>query len=312
MPRLLVLSKQSDEYQRLIEAGGLPDLECVSCSDPAAALLPGRDCDIVFGDAGLIRHVIGALPGVRWVQTTSAGVEPLLDPQLRRDYMLTNVYDVFGPSMTEYVFAYLLLHERRIFERRRSQTEHRWKHDDSGGLRGRTIGLLGVGSIGAEIARTAKHFGMNVRGYTRSSESSRSVDAYFHGPHLLDFARGLDYLVSVLPNTPGTRRIVDAGLLGALPAHAVLVNIGRGAAVDEAALIRALKAERLALAVLDVFEQEPLPREHPFWDTPNLLMTFHTSAWHAPADMVRPFFDNYKRFVRGEELQHRVDFERGY
>src|SRR5690606_7141703 len=104
----------------------------------------------------------------------------------------------------------------------------------------------------AEVARTAKFFGMQVRGYTKSSEASKYVDNYFHGQNLLVFANGLDYLVSILPNTKETKKIVDAKLLGVLPSHAVFINVGRGSAVDESALIEALKQNKLAGAILDV------------------------------------------------------------
>jgi phosphoglycerate dehydrogenase-like enzyme len=312
MPGLLILAKQAQEYRRLIEAAGLPPLEVTAVTEPDELAGDAPGCEIVFGEARLIREMLPRLPRLRWVQTTSAGVEPLLEPGLRRDYLLTNAFDVFGDSMCEYVFAYLLAHERRLFDRLRSQQTRHWDHSPGGRLRGRTLGLLGVGSIGAELARSAKHFGMQVRGYTRSSESSRAVDAYYHGDRVLEFARGLDYLVCVVPNTAATRRIVDAALLQALPPGAVLINLGRGAALDETALLQALQSGRLALAVLDVFEHEPLPPEHPFWQTPNLLMTFHTSALHEPHDMIRPFLENYARFTRGETLLHQVDFERGY
>jgi phosphoglycerate dehydrogenase-like enzyme len=274
--------------------------------------LPGYDFDVVFGEPSLIREALADLPRLRWVQATWAGVEPLLDPSLRRDYVLTNARGVFGALMSEYVFGYMLLHERRIFERFQAQQEKRWDRTRTGSLRGKTIGLLGVGSIGAHLAHTAKHFGMIVRGYTRSSESSPNVDAYYHGAALPDFATGLDYLVSILPNTASTRRIVDASLLDRLPAHTVFINVGRGTVVDESALISALDNNRLALAVLDVFEQEPLPTDHPFWRTSNLLMTFHTSAPSFPSDLSRLFIENYQRYVNGQSLLHLVDFERGY
>ena len=129
---------------------------------------------------------------------------------------------------------------------------------------------------------------------------------------MLDFAKGLDYFVSVLPNTSETRHIINAALLEALPPHAVFVNVGRGSALDESALIHALETKKIAAAVLDVFEQEPLPKEHPFWNTPNLLLTFHTSAPSLPEDIAKLFIENYHRYLNEEELMYRVDFVRGY
>jgi len=313
MSRVLILSKHADEYRRLIEAAGLPGMEkLAAAASPSEALALGDDFDIVFGEPSLIPDVLSSLRNLRWVQATWAGVEPLLDPSLRRDYLLTNARGVFGGLMSEFVFGYLLQHERRMFERYRAQQEQRWDASLTGTLRGKTIGLLGVGSIGAALAGTARHFGMTVRGYTRASESCPDVDAYYHGSRLPDFAGGLDYLVSVLPDTQETRRIVDASLLGWLPAHAVFVNIGRGSVLDESALVTALRTGKLAAAILDVFEQEPLPPGHAFWHTPNLLITFHTSAPSFPGDLARLFIENYHRYVDGFTPLHAVDFEKGY
>ena len=304
MHKLLILSGQAKEYRALIEAARLPEL--LLQSEPTAEI------DILFGETRLIKTALGSLPALRWVQATSAGVEALMDPSLRRDYILTNAREVFGRLMSEYVFAYLLAHERQIFKRLADQRDREWNHSTAGVLYGKTIGLLGVGSIGAELARTAKFFEMTVRGYTRESETSPQVDKYFHGKDLLEFASSLDYLVSVLPNTNETRKIVNAELLNALPAHALFINVGRGSAVDESALIEALDQNKIAGAVLDVFDQEPLPKEHPFWTTRNLLMTFHTSAPSLPQDLAKIFIENYKLFWERKPLKYQVDFERGY
>jgi phosphoglycerate dehydrogenase-like enzyme len=306
MPNVLILSKNCEDYTRLISAAGLP--ECVLLDEGQ----PMSDCEIVLGEPDLIRNALPQIQHIRWVQSTWAGVEPLLAPDLRRDYILTNARGVFGHLMAEYVFGYLLLHERKIIQRFEAQKQNRWDASITGSVRGKTIGLLGVGSIGAEVARTAKFFGLTVRGYSRTSEDCADVDTYYHRDGLLEFANGLDYLVSILPNTSETRHLIDAELLAQLPSHALLMNVGRSSAVDEAALIAALRQGALAEAVLDVFHQEPLPEEHPFWTTPNLLITSHTSAPSFPAEIARLFCENYRRYVVGEPLKYQVHFERGY
>lgn len=315
MHTLLVLSRRASDYHALVEAAHLPDLAITSTTDPADAAANASSFDLAFGEPALLRQVMPALTAVRWVQSTWAGVEPLLDPSLRRDYVLTNARGVFGGQMSEYVFAYLLARERRIFEKQASQAAGRWDPAPPTRLRGKQLGLLGVGTIGAALAHTAKHFGMRVKGYTRASEDSADVDEYFHGP-LADvadaFASDLDYLVSVMPDTAATRHLVDAVLLRALPPRAVFVNPGRGGVVDEAALAAALREGRLAGAVLDVFETEPLPADHEFWRLPNVRITSHTAALSAPSDIAPIFIDNYRRLLRGEPLRHRVDFEQGY
>jgi len=312
MHRLLILSKNAEAYHRLIASANLPGLEIISTTDPADALARAGASDLVMGEPSAIRSILPHLRALRWVQATWAGVEPLLDPSLRRDYTLTNARGVFGALMCEYVFGYILAHERLVLKKYASQQQGRWDPSPPGTLRGRQIGILGVGSIGAAIARTAKHFGMRVKGYTRGSEGCPDVDEYFHGADRVAFASNLDYLVAAMPNTQATRRLVDRELLAALPARALFVNPGRGSVVDEAALADALSAGRLAGAVLDVFEQEPLPRDHVFWRTPNVLITSHTAAISFPEDIAPVFVDNYRRLVRGEPLQHQVDFERGY
>lgn len=304
MHQVLVLSQKANEYRKLIEAAALPGLSIVD--------MPAPECDIVFGEPALVRDLLPMLPALQWVQSTWAGVEPLLNPTLRRDYVLTNARGVFGPLVSEYVFGYMLLHERKILQRYSAQQAGQWDATLTGTLRGKTLGLLGVGSIGAHLASTAKYFNMQVHGYTRQSEACLAVDAWFHGTSLLRFTAGLDYLACVLPNTPATHQIVNSALLQTLPAHAVLINVGRGSTVDESALAEALRAGRLAGAVLDVFQQEPLPPDHVFWRTPGLLITSHTAAPSFPADITTLFLENYQRLLRGEPLRYQVDFTLGY
>jgi len=309
---LLILSRHADSYRRLIECAQLPQLEIISATQPTDLPSPAHDSDVLLGEPSLFRDVLARLPNLRWAQSTWAGVEPLLDPSLRRDYVLTNARGVFGGLMSEYVFGYLIARERLMFEKHATQQAGRWDPTPPGTLRGKILGLLGVGSIGAALARTAKHFGMRVKGYTRASEDCPDVDAYLHGDAIETFAADLDYLVCVMPNTAATRHLVDTKLLAALPARAVFVNPGRGTVVDENALAAALREGRLAGAVLDVFQQEPLPPDHVFWRTPNVIITSHTAALSVPADIAPVFIDNYRRWVASEPLRYQVDFERGY
>ena len=302
--KLLILAQDENKYRALIEEARLVNLELTT--------QPAEDVDIVLGEPKRIKAALASLPALSWAQSIWAGIEPLVGPASRRDYVLTNARGVFGGIMSEYVIGYLLAHERKILKRFEDQKNKTWDESDTGTLQEKTIGLLGVGSIGAEVARVSKFFGMNVCGYTRGSETSKHVDKYYHGDDLLKFANRLDYLISIQPNTKDTRKIVNADLLNALPSHALFVNVGRGQAVDESALIEALNHNKIAGAVLDVFEQEPLPKDHPFWKTPNLLMTFHTAAPSLSEDIMKIFIENYKLFIEDKPLKYQVDFERGY
>lgn len=295
----------------MIQNASLPGLIILTAQHPDEVQI-STDCELVFGEPSLVSQVIGKLPNLRWVQSTWAGVEPLLVEGLRRDYTLTKVRGVYGPLIAEYVFAYLLAIERRVIPRWQAQQETRWDNQPHGTLHGKLLGLLGVGSIGAQLARTARCFGMRLRGYTRQSEDCHEVEHYFHAGQKLAFAHGLDYLVCTLPGTTHTRGFVDAEMLKALPAHTWLVNAGRGNTVDEPALVNALNNRQIAGAVLDVFQEEPLPPDHPLWHTPDTFITAHTAALNHPPDIAGLFMENYRRYLIGKTLIGLVDFAQEY
>ena len=276
------------------------------------ALKACENAHIIFGEPHLVSHLLSHAGRLQWVQSTWAGVTPLLAEGCRRDYLLTGVKGIFGPMMSEYVFCYMLMHERKAWQRYRSGLRKKWDKTRPGMLKGKRVGIMGVGSIGAHIAQTAKHFAMQTSGYTRNDESCQFIDRYFHGDQLMAFVSDLDYLVCVLPNVSGTDGLVDAPLLKAMKKNAVLINVGRGNVIDEAALVRSLSEGQIAGAVLDVFNEEPLPPDHPFWTAPNLIVTAHTAALSFPEDIAPIFIENYRNFISGKPLNYVIDFERGY
>jgi phosphoglycerate dehydrogenase-like enzyme len=309
---LLILSQHSEIYKQLIEQKRLPGLVIHALGDPYQAMKTGSTFEIVFGEPLLVSQVLEQLPNLQWLQSSWAGVEPLLQPTMRVDYILTNIRNVYGPMMSEFVFGYLLMIERQILARWHSQLRGEWDTRPYSTLKGKLFGLLGVGTIGGHLAATAKHFGMDVFGYTRQSETCRDIDKYFHGGSTSEFAANLDYLVCCLPGTATTKGMLDADFLAKLPSKAWLVNVGRGSTMDEPALVNALNNGSLAGAVLDVFEEEPLPRGHPLWSTRNTFITSHTAASNNPADIAEIFIENYLRYIHGESLINRVSFELGY
>lgn len=310
--KLLILSQDFKYYQTLIEQTKLPGLSIVATDEPSHAIHISDDCDLLFGEPPCVSRVVNILPKIKWVQTTWAGVEPLLANDMRRDYLLTNARNVYGSMMSEYVFGYFLLIERKILPRWQSQLSGKWDDRPHGTLKGKKLGLMGVGTIGSHIAATAKHFGMLVLGYTRQSESCDYVDQYFHDEAWTDFAADLDYLVCTLPGTASTQGILDYAFLAALPQKAWLINVGRGSTIDEPALIEALNNDSIAGAVLDVFTQEPLPADHPFWSAPHTFITSHTAARNYLPDIASLFIENYQRYIQGQPLLYQVDFELGY
>lgn len=251
------------------------------------------------------------MPTVRWVQSTWAGITPLLNTR-RQDFLLTGVKDIFGPQMAEYALGYILAYEQKLLQRHRKQSAQEWWHQASGSIVGKTLGIMGTGSIGAHIARSAKGFGLEAIGFSRSGTASDGFKRVFAADQLHKFLAESDYVVGVLPNTAATSTLMNAASFAAMKATALFINIGRGNLVDEEALVAALKAGTLAGAVLDVFQHEPLPQSSPLWQTPKLVVTGHVAARSWPRDIVGIFLANYQRFTASQPLENLIDRQRGY
>lgn len=308
---VLILAPDANEYLPLLGELAADGVRLQAAESVLRALEIYEGQTVLLGRPDLVAAALDRMPQVRWVQSTWAGVAPLLG--LRRgDFLLTGVRGVFGPQMAEYVFGQLLGLELRLAERRERQLRREWWTARSGVLQGRTLGVMGTGSIGRHIAVTGKAFGLRVLGYSRSGAPVDGFGRVFAAGALAEFLAQPDYLVCVLPDTPQTRRLLNEGSLRALRPDCVLVNVGRGSLVDEAALAAALRRGELRGAVLDVFDHEPLPADSPLWNAPGLVLTAHVAAHSRPADIARLFAANYNRFVAGEPLRDVIDFERGY
>ena len=309
-PSVLILDDDAAEFAALVSEGA-PSIEITVSSKVREAIAAYDGQQVLFGSPDKIAQVLPEVPAVEWVQSTWAGVTPLIKLG-RRDYVLTGVKEVLGPQMAEYVVGYVLAHELRIVRRLEARRARSWWPGKSGALPGKRMGILGPGSIGRAIAMKARSLGVAVVGLSRSGAEVPGFDSVYPATHLNEFLGNLDYLVSVLPDTPATDNLLNAETLAELPRHAIFINVGRANVVDDAALIDALQNGHLAGAVLDVFDQEPVPEDSPLWDAPNLLMTAHMAAISHP-DLIAPIFlDNYRRFIAGRELMHVVDFDAGY
>jgi len=269
--------------------------------------------NIVLGAPDLIKPVLHGIKHLEWVQSTWAGVSPLVEQGCRKDYLLTNVGDIYGSQMAEYVCCHMLMHERKSLERFFSQQHKRWDNTVPGQLRNKSIGILGVGSIGKAIARAAKFFQMTTKGYARNPITCEYIDqVYTQTDDLAAFVQDLDYLVSVLPDTPATIGLLDGRIFSAMKPASILINVGRGNVLDEAALLNAVCNGQIAGAVLDVFKSEPLPLDHPFWQTKGILITAHTAAVGFPLEIAPVFMENFQRFQSRVPLKYCVDFNQGY
>ena len=310
--KMMVLARDAETYASLLE-GKLPEAVTLTvCSRVRDAKSLVGACEVILGQPDLVRWILDDAKRLKWVQSTFAGVDALCQPQFRKNYRLTGLKGIFGPLMSEYVMGHIIAWERRLFDVRENQRQKAWEPFESRSLKDLTIGLLGLGSIGEHVAKTAACFGMRSIGYRRSGRPSSAVEKVFNGDGFHDFLGDSDYVVSTLPATPETKHLVNADAFAAMKRSGVFINAGRGSTLCEADLISALERKEIAGAVLDVFEKEPLPAESPLWEMEEVVITPHTAAISYPKDIVGIFLKNLSAYLAGESLSHEVDLGRGY
>lgn len=268
--------------------------------------------------AGVIDHIVGRSPRLRWIHSASAGVDRIVTPLVRqRGLTVTNARGVFSRPIAEYVVMMSLAIARRLPQLLELQRERTWQP-----LRGRelgelTVGVVGYGSIGAEVARLLAPFGSRVLATRRRPErgSGEAPNVELHGlDRLDDVLAESDIVVVAAPLTDATAGLIGSEQLSRMREDAWLINIARGRLIDELALRRALESGWIGGAVLDVFSEEPLSPESPLYRTPNLIITPHTS-WASDRVIERSidlFVDNLRRDRAGERLHNLVDLEAGY
>jgi phosphoglycerate dehydrogenase-like enzyme len=275
-----------------------------------------RGARILLAPPDLGAAALSVMPRLAWVQSTWAGVAPLLEPLRslapRHRPVLTSAKGIFGPRMAEYVFGAIAMVERSFIAYHERQLAGRWDRLEQRDMAGRTLLLLGTGSIGAHLARVAAAFDLHVIGVSRRGRPVAGVELVFPVDCLHRALADADYVVSSLPDTPASRHLLDAAAFRAMRCDAILVNVGRGNVLDEAALVSTLRGGHLRAAVLDVFQQEPLPPGHPFWTAPRLHLTPHVAAFTPIEGIAGLFARNLDGYRRGETLEGEVDVEAGY
>jgi phosphoglycerate dehydrogenase-like enzyme len=256
---------------------------------------------------------------VRWVHSLSAGVEKILFPELvESPVVLTNARGVFKRSLAEFAVLGMLYFYKRARRLVESQRAHRWDDFSVDMLPGKTMGVVGYGEIGRECAILAKALGVKIFAVRRRPGRGDDpvADRVFTSAELHEMLRQIDVLVAAAPLTPETHHMLSDAEFGVMRPSAMVINVGRGPVIDEAALIRALQNQKIAAAALDVFEEEPLPESSPLWDMENVLISPHcTDRTHDPdwLDLsAQAFVENFHRFIHGQELQNIVDKKAGY
>ncbi|MGR5302969.1 D-2-hydroxyacid dehydrogenase [Vibrio alfacsensis] len=302
--QIFLLSEHRDTYETLLAEKKLPELGITETP---------QDAQIVLADPPLLSQRLDEFSQLEWVQSTFAGVNALISPDLRQDYTLTNVRGIFGPLIAEYVIGYCISHYRHFMRYHHQQQNRHWQPHLYTSLQSKTMVILGTGSIGSHLGKAAQLLGMNTIGVNRTGipTSGYEFNQTFHVNELASALHQADIVVNTLPSTPDTRRLLNNEVLSHLN-HALLFNVGRGDVIDDVGLLLALKNGWVEHAFLDVFEQEPLSPQHPFWRLPQVTITPHIAALSFPEQVVEIFANNYLNWRDGLSLNNQVNFDKGY
>jgi phosphoglycerate dehydrogenase-like enzyme len=313
---VLLWTDNTTAYLEAIKAAGLDDRVAVDSlprkEKPSAEQLARTEALMApVVPPGLLP----AMPKLRWAQSMTAGVEGWLAlPDLPKDLALTCARGTHTESMPENIMASLFYVAKPLALAASNKQAGKWVHTVAQPLTGKTLGILGLGAVGGEVARMAKAFGMRVIGTKRRPENIANVDEVLPGERTDEVLARSDFLLLLLPATPATDNFINAGRLAKMKPTAWLLNFGRGHLIKDDDLIAAVKNKTIAGAVLDVFRQEPLPAEHPFWKTDGILVLPHIGGPHPQRDrfVAKLFVDNLRRFLDGSPLKEVVDRSAGY
>ncbi|MDR1570133.1 MAG: D-2-hydroxyacid dehydrogenase [Oscillospiraceae bacterium] len=306
---------QLDALFGIVESAGYVPILCDPEASPDADAL--ARCAAMLG--AFPPEWLALAPNLKWLQASSAGIERYLSGgSLRESATLTNASGAFGATIAEHMMACLLMFYRRMPLYMRHQSAREWIPEPANRtVDGSIVTIVGLGDLGESFARRIRPFGARVLGVRRDTANPPDfVDELYPVSELDRAIVNADAVALCLPDTPQTRGILSKERIRALKPGAVVINVGRGSAIDESALIDALQEGRLGGAALDVFQQEPLPNDSPLWDLDNVIITPHVSGRdydpHNQEIIFNIFYDNLCRFVKGEPLKNIVDRARGY
>ena len=312
----VVWMNEAQVYARALARAGLADrieFHGVPNDRPIAPELAAR-CEVLVGWRP-VRGLLGSMPRLRWIQSTTAGMENWLgDAGLRGDIMLTCARGAHRIQMPENILAALFVLVKPLLQCALDQRERRWTRRISEPLAGATLGILGLGAIGQELARKAAALEMKVIGTKRSPRPLPHVLQVYPPEATDEVLAASDFVLLLLPATRDTENFMDARRFRAMKRSAWLLNFARGALVVDEDLIEAVRAKTIAGAVLDVFRKEPLPADHPFWTTDGIIVLPHIGGLHPTRDdaVAEVFVQNFARYLEGKPLLTTVDRTVGY
>jgi phosphoglycerate dehydrogenase-like enzyme len=326
MPKTKVLVICPPDHYALRNLAPLKDLAEISVSNEEAELerlAPEAEVILYSGLTGKavnFHEVWKHAKTVRWVHSLSAGVEKMLFAELTEsDVPVTNARGVFKRSLAEFAVLGMLYHYKRVRLLVENQRAHQWDNFSVHFANERVMGVVGYGEIGRECAILAKGIGLKIHAVRRNPERSAGdpiLERVFKIEELHEMLAEIDVLVCAAPLTPETHHMISDAEFKAMKASSLVINVGRGPVIDEAALVRALQNKEIAGAALDVFEAEPLPESSPLWDMENVLISPHCTDRTVDPDWLdlsmQLFVANFHRYQKGEALENVVDKKAGY
>jgi D-2-hydroxyacid dehydrogenase (NADP+) len=318
MPRLLILltlpAEIIDQYRARLRAQ-FPAL-AIDVADQHTdfkPLLAAADILLTFGQVMKnLRADFAPAANLKWVQALGTGVDGIVDqPTLKPHVIVTNVHGIHGEPVSEAVLAGMLALARDIPRAVRAQDRRVWLRWPAKLLSGKTVGILGVGAIAERLAPKCKALGMKVIGISSSVRAVPGFDRMYGREQLLQAVPELDFLVLLTPYSQATHQLIGASVFAAMKPTSYLVNLARGGVVDEAALVEALRARKIAGAALDVFQQEPLPADHPLWSFENVIITTHQGGFcDVYVDLAMPTIEHNMRCFLAGDLSKMVNVVR--
>jgi phosphoglycerate dehydrogenase-like enzyme len=323
-PNLLVLCP-TDHYslRNLEPIKNTANILITNEDAPARKFAPTADIILFSGLTGKTVNfgdVFAAAPHLKWVHSMSAGVEKLLFPAFAESAVpLTNARGVFKRSLAEFVVLGMLYFTKRVRRLVENQRTNKWDNFSTEFINNKIMGIVGYGEIGRECALLAKPLGVKIYATRRNPQRSANdalLDKIYPADKMLEMLSEIDVLVAAAPLTPETHHLISDAAFKAMKPTAIVMNVGRGPVIDEAALIRALDAKQIAGAALDVFETEPLPADSPLWSMENVFISPHCTDRTVNPDWLdlsmQCFVANFDRFTKSQELENIVDKKAGY
>ena len=308
--KLAVVSRDHIEYQAMIKKSEIQGFE-LFYSGGKESIEVLEHAEVILSEPDLAASFVTRCKKLSWLQSTWAGNNKLQACDFK-NYTLTGVKGIFAEQMKNYVFAYILYFARRVPEFIQAQNARIWDKIYCPPLSGKTLGILGLGNIGKELATLAHAFGMNVVALNSSGKNYKNVICY-SASKKSELASVADFVVNILPETEQTIGLINKEFIKAMKSDAILINAGRGSVIDcDSTIIEALQNGMLKAVVLDVFDKEPLAEDHPFYQTKNLFITNHSAAISEPAAVFNVFKENCIRYQKGTALMYQHNFSKGY